>query len=161
MTKSDALDQLATALAKAQLQFKPAKKDSTNPFFKSNYADLSAVWEVLREPLGSNGLSVIQTLYTETVAMSEDVTKVHTFLETTLMHASGQWITSTILLKPTKDDAQGMGSAITYFRRYALQAITGATSEDDDGNQASTPQTKPYTTTRPTTTTHFDKTFAK
>jgi ERF superfamily len=121
------LNELAKALSIAQGQMGGAKKDSLNPFFKSRYADLASVWEACREPLSKNGLCIIQT--TEFLADSF-------VLKTTLLHSSGQNISGYYILKPVKDDPQGMGSAITYARRYALQSIIGICPEDDDGEAA-------------------------
>lgn len=134
MQKSENINELATALATAQGNIKAAKEDSENPFFKSNYADLSSVWDACRKPLTDNGLSIIQTTNN-----SED----KVIIETTLLHKSGQWITSTLSLKPKADDPQSIGSTITYGRRYSLSAMVGVCSEeDDDGNAASKPEPK-------------------
>ncbi|MES2347869.1 MAG: ERF family protein [Pseudomonadota bacterium] len=128
MNSSPLLNELAAALAKAQAKIKGAVKDSDNPFFKSKYADLDAVWDVAREPLTSNGLSVVQF-------PGSDGDKVT--LETVLLHSSGQWMTAPPLsVKPMKQDPQGVGSAVTYMRRYSLAAVAGITQVDDDGNTA-------------------------
>ena len=129
MNKSETISKLAMALAKAQAKIKGAVKDSENPFFKSKYADLESVWGAIREPFTSNGLSVTQLTNSET---TDGVV-----IETVLMHESGEWISSHLLMKPVKNDPQGVGSAITYGRRYGLQAIAGVCPEDDDGNKAS------------------------
>lgn len=128
MKKSDSIKELATALNKAQAMFKSAVKDSANPFFKSKYADLSSVWEAVREGLQKHGLSVAQTM---------DFEGAENFLVTTLMHTSGEWIQGRARLKPVKDSPQDWGSAITYFRRYSLAAILGVVQDDDDANKAS------------------------
>ena len=130
MEHSEQINELATALAKAQGDLKGAKKDSKNPFFHSSYADLASVWDACREPLSKNGLSVVQT--TDWVVGEEHCL----LLLTTLLHSSGQWITGKLLIKPVKDDPQGLGSAITYARRYALSAIVGIAAEDDDAESA-------------------------
>lgn len=130
MKKSQEINELAKALCEAQKVLKPAPKDSTNPFFKSKYTDLATVIETAREPLTANGLSVSQVM-TETEGWKVNLT-------TILMHTSGQWIESTLSMGVAKQDPQGMGSAITYARRYAYAAIIGLASEaDDDGNSAS------------------------
>lgn len=121
---------LAEALAKAQGKMMGAVKDASNPFFKSRYADLASVWEAVRKPLSDNGLSVIQTTADSGFFPTVKII-------TTLAHSSGQWIRGEMLVNPGKNDAQSMGSAITYGRRYALQAIAGVAPEDDDGNLAS------------------------
>ena len=127
MKMSEQINELALALSKAQGQIKGALKDSSNPFFKSKYADLTSVWEACREPLTKNGLAV-----TQTTSPSDGVVVV-----TTLLHQSGQWIQGELYMKPTKDDPQGVGSCLTYARRYALAAMVGVAPEDDDANAAS------------------------
>lgn len=128
--QSDKIDELAKALNLAQAKIKPAVKASTNPHFRSKYADLGAVTDSARPVLTANGLSYAQTF---AESNGETVT-----ICTTLMHASGQWIRSSLTLKPTKPDPQGIGSAITYGRRYGLAAILGIVADDDDdGNGAS------------------------
>ena len=128
MTHSEKINELAAALAKAQGQIEGAKKDSINPHFKNRYADLSSVWDACREALTTNGLSVVQSA--ENCEAGYGVT-------TMLLHTSGQWMRGTLYLKPTKDDPQGAGSALTYARRYALSAMIGIAPEDDDANAAS------------------------
>jgi len=130
MNQSETIDALAQALVKAQAEIEVAKRQQSNPFFKSRYADLEAVWAVARGPLTKNGLAIVQTL-SGTVA---EVT-----VTTRLLHQSGQWIEGSLTLKPVKADPQGMGSAITYGRRYSLAAIAGVVvqGEDDDANGAS------------------------
>lgn len=131
MKTSDQINELATALAKAQKQIKPALANAWNPHFKSNYADLTSVWEACREPLASNNLSV-----TQAAGKDESGKPV---LGTRLIHSSGQWIESVMPLILQRQDMQGLGSAITYSRRFALAAIVGVApeEEDDDGNEAS------------------------
>ena len=129
MLKSDNINELATALAKAQGAMRFAIKDANNPFFKSKYADLSSVVEAIREALSGNGLSYMQHLHP-----SE---KHEVCVETILLHASGQWISCGTLTVPvSKHDAQGFGSALTYARRYSLSAAVGVVADDDDGNAA-------------------------
>jgi len=128
MNRSEQINELATALAKAQSVIKGAMKDSDNPFFKSTYADLTSVWEACRKPLTDNGLSVTQLL-------GESDSGV--VIETVLLHSSGQWISSSYSMPVVKQTPQDYGSAITYARRYALAAIVGVAPEDDDGNRAS------------------------
>lgn len=126
--RSEQIAKLAASLSKFQSQLEAVKKDSANPFFKSKYAELSAVWDAIREPLAANELAVIQ----EPSSANGRVV-----LTTTLLHSSGEYIRSSISFPVVKQDPQGYGSAITYARRYALQAITGIAPEDDDGNAAS------------------------
>ena len=128
---SPEIGKLALALSKAQGQMEAAAKNSANPFFKSRYADLAEVWDVIRKPLSENGLAIIQTT-------TGDGT--NAVVVTRLVHESGQWIKGTLTLRPTKPDAQGMGSAITYARRYAIAAMVGVVQEDDDANEASKKQ---------------------
>lgn len=126
--QSESINELATALALAQGKITGALKDSANPFFKSKYADLASVWDACRGPLSDNGLAVIQT----TDIDGEGVTVV-----TTLAHKSGQWVRGKLRLMPKEATPQGIGSAITYGRRYALAAVVGVAQVDDDGNAAS------------------------
>lgn len=127
---SPELNELSEALSKAQGAMKGALKDSSNPFFKSKYADLSAVWDDLREPLAANGISVVQM----PINGLDNVSVV-----TQLTHKSGQWMRSTLSMVPEKKTPQGVGSCITYIRRYALAAMGGVYQIDDDGNEASQP----------------------
>lgn len=128
MNKSDSIMELAKALNKAQDQMGGAVKDAANPFFKSKYADLSSVVKAVKQPFADNGISYSQFPLTEDGMVG---------VETILMHVSGEWIASKLLLPVTKKDPQAAGSAITYARRYALQAAAGIPSEDDDGNLGS------------------------
>lgn len=119
---------LATSLAKAQGIMSGAKKSAKNPFFKSAYADLSSVFDAIREPFSKNGLSVTQTM--DVLPDGKQV------LCTRLLHSSGEFVDSRMLL-PTEQNPQKLGSLITYYRRYSLMAIAGIPAEDDDGNVAS------------------------
>jgi hypothetical protein len=129
--QSENINELATALAKAQAEMTHAAKDSKNPHLKSKYADLSAILDAARPHLAKNGLSVVQ------ITESDEAGSV--ILMSQLSHASGQWIRSWYPVKPVKNDPQGFGSALTYARRYSYAAIAGvaASGEDDDGNAAS------------------------
>ncbi len=128
MEKSDTIIELAKALSAFQGELSPAIKDSTNPFFKSTYADLNSVWEVIREPLCKNGLSVTQLTYVDW--------KNQLYLETVLLHRSGEWVLSRYPIVSSKTDPQSVGSALTYARRYALSAMLGGSAEDDDAEGA-------------------------
>lgn len=120
---------LYSALAKAQGQIRGALKDSTNPHFKSSYADLASVWEACRRALSDNGLCIIQ----QPVAAPAGFVA----LETTLGHSSGESVTSRFSMPVAQaNNAQAIGSALTYARRYALSAFVGIAPEDDDGNGA-------------------------
>jgi hypothetical protein len=102
------------------------KKDAKNPFFKSSYASLSNILDSIKIPLAESDLSFSQH------PMGENG------MSTILMHKSGEWLGSHFTMKPMKNDPQGIGSCITYMRRYALAAILGLNiDEDDDGNSAS------------------------
>lgn len=129
MQKSESIKELATALAKAQGEFQAVKKDCENPFFKSSYADLASVVATVKPVMAKYGLSVCQL--PSLGAKGPIVT-------TVLLHSSGEWLSSELEVPAVKPDAQGIGSALTYGRRYALSAILGVASEDDDdGNRAS------------------------
>lgn len=128
VNKSDSIKELAVALCNAQSEMSGAVKDANNPFFKSKYADLSAVVRAVKEPFSNNGLSYVQFPI-------EDNGRIG--VETILMHESGEFMSNQFTVQLTKQDAQGAGSAITYCRRYGLQAVAGIPSEDDDGNSAS------------------------
>lgn len=138
MIKSESTKELATALAKAQGQMGAAIKDRENPAFKAGgrvtkYADLNAVWDACRGVLTDNGLSVMQ--------MPEDAGEGRIALTTILLHSSGEFIGNTASTRIVKDDPQGVGSAITYLKRYALASFVGVVAdEDDDGNAASQPR---------------------
>lgn len=127
--RSDAFNELASALAKAQGEMRPAVFDKINPHFKSPYASLASCWESVRAPLSKNGLSLTQ------IVEARDNTL---FLVTTLMHTSGQWVDSEWPL--SGGTVQQQGSSLSYLRRYSLSAILGIVSdEDDDGEHASHP----------------------
>ena len=133
MKSSDTLSKLAPALVKAQAAMAGATKSAANPFFKSKYANLEEVIRVVKEPFAANGLCFIQN------PVSGEGTA---GVETIILHESGEFISNEFLLKCSKADPQGMGSAITYARRYGLQSACGIPSEDDDGNAASAPTPK-------------------
>jgi hypothetical protein len=119
---------LATALVKAQKAFGPALKTSTNPHFKSRYADLASCVEAVIDALNDNGIALIQKNYDCTNGV---------MIETMFIHESGEMLECGILHVPAnKQDAQGYGSALTYARRYSLMAACGIAPEDDDGNTA-------------------------
>lgn len=129
--QSPTIGALAAALAKAQGAMTAAAKDKSNPAFgaKSKYADLASTWDACRTPLAANGLAVVQQVAT----VQEGVR-----VTTTLIHSSGEWMRDRLTMPVEKRTAHGVGSAITYARRYALQAMVGiAAGDDDDGNEAS------------------------
>jgi hypothetical protein len=133
MKSSETLTKLAPALVKAQASMAGATKSAANPFFKSKYANLEEVIKVVKAAFAENGLSFIQ------FPVSGDGTA---GVETIILHESGEFMSNEFLLKCAKTDPQGMGSAITYARRYGLQSACGIPSEDDDGNAASAPMSK-------------------
>jgi len=126
MQMSEQINEIATALAKAQAELKAASKDAENPHFKSKYADIASIIEALK-PLSKHGLAFAQ--FPETA--EEGI-----IVSTLLMHTSGQWLRTDVPIPVSKADAQGYGSAITYGRRYGLQALCGLAADDDDGNAA-------------------------
>jgi hypothetical protein len=127
MSSSENLNELFTALSKAQAEMRGALKDADNPFFKSRYSDLSSVWESCRGPLTKHGLSIIQ------ITGQEDGKLV---LKTRLCHSSGQWLEGVMPILMAKQDSQSLGSAVSYTRRYSLSAIIGGYAVDDDGEEA-------------------------
>ena len=135
MEKSESIKAIAMALNKVQAELQTAKKGSENPFYHSKYADLLSVWDACREPLSKNGLAVTQVGGTDGEGKP--------ILETILLHESGEWIKGSFPLLLTKQDPQGVGSAITYMRRYSLSAILGLCTEEDDDGEAATPKTTP------------------
>ena len=129
MIKSESIKNIGAALVKLQSEIGKAKKDKENPFFKSNYADLESIADVSKEALTKNNLAISQTM-----GFYENKEVV----ETTLIHSlSGEFITSMVPIINKKGDMQGLGSAITYARRYGKAAILDIVQEDDDGNGAS------------------------
>ena len=128
------MKQIATALVKAQKEFGPALKTSTNPHFKNRYADLSACVEAVIDALNNNGIALIQQTHDDSTGVT---------VETMFLHESGETLSSGRLHVPaSKQDPQGYGSALTYARRYSLMAACGIAPEDDDGNAASKPRPK-------------------
>jgi hypothetical protein len=122
------LDQLATALAAAQAEMANPKFDRVNPGFRSKYASLAAVRDAVIPVLAKHGIACIQNLTT---------TEGGICCTTMLLHKSGQSLISSLPMPASKQDAQGLGSAATYARRYSLMAMVGVVGdEDDDGNAA-------------------------
>lgn len=124
MKKSETIQNLAKALVTFQVKVESIKKDATNPFFKSKYASLSNILDAIKTPLTESGLTVVQLPTGE-----------HE-LTTTIIHESGEFIESTYTMTPVKNDPQGLGSVISYQRRYALTSALLLNTEDDDGNHA-------------------------
>jgi hypothetical protein len=130
---SESIKEIAAALPKAQANYKNATKDVSNPFFKSKYADLASVIDACRDALNDQGITILQSVRSVEHGVA---------VETMLLHSSGEWISAELEMPVTKADAQGVGSAITYAKRYSLQALVGVPSEDDDGNAAATAKPK-------------------
>jgi hypothetical protein len=127
--QSETIGALAAALSKAQADITGALKDSSNPFFKSKYADLASCWDACRKQLAANNLCVIQT------TDLDDLTN-QTVLKTILAHSSGEWVKSITPILTKDNSPQAQGSGITYARRYALAAIVGLAQVDDDAEAA-------------------------
>lgn len=123
------MKEIAQALVKAQKAFGPALKTSSNPHFRSKYADLSACVEAVIDGLNNNGIFLSQPS-----SECED----GVIVETVFIHESGEsWSAGKLHVPASKQDPQGYGSALTYARRYSLMAACGIAPEDDDGNAAS------------------------
>ena len=137
------MKQIATALVKAQREFGPALKTSTNPHFRSRYADLSGCVEAVLDALNNHGIYLMQLTEEHEAGVK---------VSTTFIHESGEQLSGGSLFMPaTKHDAQGFGSALSYARRYSLMAACGIAPEDDDGNQAvkTTPVVAPKPVAKP------------
>ena len=133
MNQSQDINELSRAMLQIQRNLLPALKDATNPFTRSNYATLNSVMESCRDELLTHGIWLTQLPCPAPVELGAG----HIGLETRLIHAeSGQWISSMAVIPLPKNDPQGMGSAITYARRYSLCAMLGIVTEDDDGEGA-------------------------
>lgn len=123
------MNTIASAFVKAQKAFGPALKSSSNPHFRSKYADLAACVEAVIEALNENGIALIQPTHECESGV---------LVETLFIHESGETLSAGKLHVPAqKNDPQGYGSALTYARRYSLMAACGIAPEDDDGNAAS------------------------
>jgi hypothetical protein len=142
--KSESIKELAAAMAKAQAELSNPKKTSSNPFFKSKYADLAEVINASKQSLSAHGLSI-----TQMPSCADGMVTV----ETMVMHESGEWMSSSLSLPVSKLDAQSIGSATTYARRYGWASVCGLAQEDDDAESAigrnnapakQTKQAKPY-----------------
>lgn len=133
---SENITKLAQALIAVQKEMTPASRDGTNPFTRSNYATLNSVMESCRDILLAHGIWLTQLPVPAPLELGPG----HIALLTKLTHAeSGQWQSSLTVIPLPKADPQGMGSAITYGRRYALTAMLGMITEDDDGEAAKLP----------------------
>ena len=139
MNTSQEITRLSQSMLKVQQQLQPAIKDARNTFVGNDYATLNSVMEACKDSLIAHGIWLTQLPTPAPVELGTG----HIALETKLIHAeSGEWISSTAVIPLPKNDPQGMGSAITYARRYSLCAMLGIITEDDDGNAASNPDQK-------------------
>lgn len=138
MTKDDKERGLYAALAAAQAQMGKATKSANNPHFKAKYADLAEVMDACLPALNANGIAVIQPIRTVDGKL---------YVGTVLVHQSGETLECDVPLIVQKNDMQGLGSAITYARRYGLMSMAGIAPEDDDGNAAAKAAPKAEDTT--------------
>jgi phosphomevalonate kinase len=127
MKTSDSIKQIAEALVSAQKEIKFAVKDSNNPHYKSKYANINSVIDAVKAPLNNNNIAILQSL------SPSDDGKLH--LTTRLIHSSGEWIEDTAVCPLQKQDCQGLGSAVSYIRRYSLSAFLSLYSDTDDDGQ--------------------------
>jgi|JI10StandDraft_1071094.scaffolds.fasta_scaffold107261_1 hypothetical protein len=144
MNKSEQINEIASALAKAQSQLRNPAFDSNNPHFKSKYASLASVRDTVIPVLSEHGLSVVQMPVTADGKAG---------CETMLMHSSGQFLSECLLITVDKSNAHGVGSAITYARRFSLMAFAGVVGDDDDDGNASVGKPKPSIVPAPITPT--------
>lgn len=151
MNKSESISKLAPALIALQAELGPVAKTSENPFFKSHYADLTAIWQTAQPALTKHGFAIVQ------VGSPSEAGTIA--LETMLIHTSGEWISGEITLPVGKLDPQGAGSAISYARRYGLSAILSIVAEDDDGEAAAKPFRQPARGFEPVYTQEPPRTF--
>lgn len=134
MNKSESISKISAALVKAQGEMGSATKDSKNPFFKSSYADLNSVREATIPVLNKNGITVLQPT---------TVFENRAYVETTLLHESGEFLSSlTEIICAKQNDPQAHGSGVSYARRYGLQSFLCVGNEDDDGEKAMGRNTK-------------------
>jgi hypothetical protein len=130
MKTSEQIDQISKAMSIAQGEMKPASKSTVNPFFKSTYSTISQIMEVIRDPMAKNHLCIFQDVISTDNNLS---------IYTRICHASGQWLEfGPLVITLLKKDAQSIGSACSYGKRYALTAAIGVVSEeeDDDGEKS-------------------------
>jgi hypothetical protein len=133
--RSAEINELAKALSKAQGVMKSAPKNKTNPHLKSKYADLASILDAVRAPLSDNGLAVCQVVECDGARI---------ICYTDLLHTSGQWVRGRLCLHAAQTAIQQIGAGITYAKRYALSAILGiASDEEDDGEGEQAKATKP------------------
>lgn len=140
MKTSDGIGHVAEALAKAHTEISSIERDGKNPHFKSRYATLDQILESVRPILAKNGLIIVQS--------SDDGSEDHKYInvKSAVIHLSGQWIETSVQIPVSKNDAHGLGSALTYGRRYSLGALLAISTQegDDDGNAAVASMRKPH-----------------
>jgi hypothetical protein len=132
MQTSEHVETILPALHRAKQAFQPALKTAVNPHFRSKYVDLASVIDATEEALSKEGLLLLQ-------GVEGDIQHAAVSVTTRLFHVSGEWIETSLTLPaggPQRYDAQTVGSAITYGRRYSYMAILGIAPEDDDGSTA-------------------------
>lgn len=135
MRMSESIKSISSALLVAQKNIGKATKGESNPFYKSSYADLPTVMEVVKDPLNEAGISILQGVGLDDLG--------NEYVETTLLHESGEFISERMKLTVAKaNDPQAQGSAISYAKRYSLQALLFVPSVDDDGEKAMGRETK-------------------
>lgn len=134
METSETVGEIAKALAAVHGEIENAKKNAKNPHFRSDYADLAEIINTATPVLTKHGISIVQS-----PGMADGLVTV----ESIMLHTSGEWIKGTAAAPMQKQDPQGVGSAVTYLRRYSLAALCGIAQEDDDGNAASPPRESP------------------
>jgi hypothetical protein len=130
MKSSETIGAIAPALIKAQSQMQGIIKEGKNPAFRSKYVTLDSILDTLRPILTSNGLMLAQGSHQPETMQAVTV-------ESRIIHTSGEWISTTATIPVTKPDAHGLGSALTYGRRYSVSALLAISAdEDDDANGA-------------------------
>ena len=127
MKTSESIKNLSSALLKAQRNIGAAVKGAANPFFKSKYADLGSVMEACKSALNDQGITILQPVQSDSTG---------DFVETMLLHESGEFMSSNMKLVLSKQDMQAYGSAVSYARRYSLQSLVFIPAEDDDGERS-------------------------
>lgn len=132
MNTSESIATIATEFIEAQSKIEAAQKSAENKHLKARYADINDVLHAVRPALNEHSLGVMQYF-----KQDEDQSKITVI--TRLIHKSGEWMEGEVVIPVLKQDAQGVGSAITYGRRYGLTSLVGLPQEDDDGAAASSP----------------------